>query len=132
MERCSNEHQCQFITEEILESARVLCKDQYGNYVIQVCHKYLQLPNQSLLKNQCWLFWQHVLEKGTSEERERIVRKLSGHIVQLSLHKFASNVIEKCLEHGGRIERDLIIKEIAGPDESYDSLLVSKKMDQNL
>ncbi|CAH8332267.1 unnamed protein product [Eruca vesicaria subsp. sativa] len=104
MERCSNEHQCQFITEEILESARVLSKDQYGNYVIQ-----------------------HVLEKGTSEERERIVRKLSGHIVQLSLHKFASNVIEKCLEHGGRIERDLIIKEIAGPDESYDSLLMMMK-----
>lgn len=65
-----------------------------------------------------------MLEKGTSEERERIVRKLSGHIVQLSLHKFASNVIEKCLGYGGRIERDLIIKEIAGPDESYDSLLV--------
>ncbi|KAF8077239.1 hypothetical protein N665_1054s0016 [Sinapis alba] len=104
MERCSNEHQCQFITEEILESARVLSKDQYGNYVIQ-----------------------HVLEKGTSEQRERIVRKLSGYIVQLSLHKFASNVIEKCLEYGGRIERDLIIKEIAGPDESYDSLLMMMK-----
>ncbi|XP_018470638.1 pumilio homolog 6, chloroplastic [Raphanus sativus] len=104
LERCSNEHHCQFITEEILESVCVLSKDQYGNYVTQ-----------------------HVLEKGTSEERERIVRKVSGHIVQLSLHKFASNVIEKCLEHGGRIERDLIIKEIAGPDESYDSLLMMMK-----
>ncbi|ESQ54711.1 hypothetical protein EUTSA_v10024383mg [Eutrema salsugineum] len=104
LERCSNEHHCRFITEEILESVCVLSKDQYGNYVTQ-----------------------HVLEKGTSEERERIVRKLSGHIVQLSLHKFASNVIEKCLEHGGRIERDIIIKEIAGPDESYDSLLMMMK-----
>ncbi|XP_048600178.1 pumilio homolog 6, chloroplastic-like isoform X2 [Brassica napus] len=104
LERCANEHQCQFITEEILESVCVLSKDQYGNYVTQ-----------------------HVLEKGTSKERERIVRKLSGHIVQLSLHKFASNVIEKCLEHGGRIERDLIIEEVAGPDESYDSLLMMMK-----
>uniref|UniRef100_A0A1J3DKP4 Pumilio-like protein 6, chloroplastic n=1 Tax=Noccaea caerulescens TaxID=107243 RepID=A0A1J3DKP4_NOCCA len=104
LERCSSERQCQFITEEILESVCVLSKDQYGNYVTQ-----------------------HVLEKGTSEERERIVRKLSGHIVQLSLHKFASNVIEKCLEYGGRVERDLIIKEIAGPDESYDSLLMLMK-----
>ncbi|CAH2077933.1 unnamed protein product [Thlaspi arvense] len=104
LERCSNEHHCQFITEEILESVCVLSKDQYGNYVTQ-----------------------HVLEKGTSQERERIVRKLSGHIVQLSLHKFASNVIEKCLEYGGRIERDIIIKEIAGPDESYDSLLMLMK-----
>ncbi|KAL1202906.1 Pumilio-like protein 6 [Cardamine amara subsp. amara] len=104
LERCSNEHQCRFITEEILESVCVLSKDQYGNYVTQ-----------------------HVLEKGTSEERERIVRKLAGFIVQLSLHKFASNVIEKCLEYGGRIERDLIIKEIAGPDESYDSLLMMMK-----
>ncbi|XP_023634091.1 pumilio homolog 6, chloroplastic [Capsella rubella] len=104
LERCSHEHQCRFITEEILESVCVLSKDQYGNYVTQ-----------------------HVLEKGTSEQRERIVRKLSGHIVQLSLHKFASNVIEKCLEYGGRIERDLIIKEIAGPDESYDSLLMMMK-----
>ncbi|XP_010438823.1 PREDICTED: pumilio homolog 6, chloroplastic [Camelina sativa] len=104
LERCSHEHQCRFITEEILESVCVLSKDQYGNYVTQ-----------------------HVLEKGTSEERERIVRKLSGHIMQLSLHKFASNVIEKCLEYGGRIERDLIIKEIAGADESYHSLLMMMK-----
>lgn len=104
LERCSHDHQCRFITEEILESVCVLSKDQYGNYVTQ-----------------------HVLEKGTSEERERIGRKLSGHIVQLSLHKFASNVIEKCLEYGGRVERDLIIKEIAGPDESYNSLLMMMK-----
>ena len=64
MERCSNEHQCQFITEEILESARVLCKDQYGNYVIQVCHKYPQFPNQSLLKTNVDYFGSMYWRKG--------------------------------------------------------------------
>ncbi|XP_010525263.1 PREDICTED: pumilio homolog 6, chloroplastic [Tarenaya hassleriana] len=104
LERCTDEHHCRFIIEEILESVCSLAKDQYGNYVTQ-----------------------HVLERGTPQERESMVRKLSGHIVQLSQHKFASNVIEKCLEYGGETERDIIIKEIAGEDEGFTNLLTMMK-----
>ena len=68
---------------------------------------------------------QHVLERGKPHERSQIISKLSGHIVQLSQHKFASNVIKKCLEYGGPIERELLIGEIFGHNEGTDNLLVS-------
>ena len=68
---------------------------------------------------------QHVLEWGKPYERSQIISKLSGHIVQLSQHKFASNVIKKCLEYGGPTERELLIGEIFGHNEGTNNLLVS-------
>ncbi|KAL6194491.1 hypothetical protein ACLB2K_035575 [Fragaria x ananassa] len=104
LEHCTNELQCQFIVNEILESVHALAQDQYGNYVSQ-----------------------HVLERGKPHERSRIISKLSGHIVQLSQHKFASNVVEKCLEYGDAAERELLIKEIVGPNDGNDNLLIMMK-----
>ena len=69
---------------------------------------------------------QHVLERGKPHERRQIIGKLSGHIVKLSQHKFASNVVEKCLEYGGPVEQELIISEIVGHNEGNDNLLVSR------
>lgn len=81
----------------------------------------------SLDTNQCTVHTaQHVLQRGKPLERSKIIRKLSGHIVQLSQHKFASNVIEKCLEYGGTADRELIIDEILGHNEGNDNLLVSR------
>ncbi|PON92607.1 Coatomer beta subunit [Trema orientale] len=104
LEHCTDELQCQFIVDEILESVCALAQDQYGNYVTQ-----------------------HVLERGKHQERSLIIGKLSGHIVQLSQHKFASNVIEKCLEHGGPADRELLINEIVGHNEGNDNLLTMMK-----
>ena len=58
-------------------------------------------------------------------ERSQIISKLSRHIVQLSQHKFALNVIEKCLEYGGPTERELLIGEIFGHTEGTNNLLVT-------
>lgn len=69
---------------------------------------------------------QHVLERGKPQERSQIISKLSGHIVKLSHHKFASNVVEKCLEYGDAAERQLLIAEIVGHNEQNDNMLVSK------
>ncbi|KAK7329233.1 hypothetical protein VNO77_23385 [Canavalia gladiata] len=104
LEHCTDESQCQFIVDEILESVCALAQDQYGNYVTQ-----------------------HVLERGMPQERSQIISKLSGHIVQLSQHKFASNVVEKCLEYGDAAERELLIAEIFGHDEQNDNLLTMMK-----
>ncbi|WCJ42247.1 pumilio 6 [Euphorbia peplus] len=104
LEHCTDEVQCQFIVNEILESVCVLAQDQYGNYVTQ-----------------------HVLERGKSQERCQIITKLSGHVVQLSQHKFASNVIEKCLEYGGTPERELIVEEVLGQSGGNDNLLIMMK-----
>jgi len=64
------------------------------------------------------------LERGNSLERSQIIKKLAGQVVQMSQNKFASNVIERCLEHGSPAERDLLIEEIVGQTEGNDNLLV--------
>ncbi|KAG2279881.1 hypothetical protein Bca52824_051101 [Brassica carinata] len=56
---------------EILKSAFALAHDQYGNYVTQ-----------------------YVLERGESDERGKIIEKLTGNVVQMSQHKYASNVVK--------------------------------------
>ncbi|KAG2398559.1 Pumilio-like protein [Vigna angularis] len=104
LEHCTDESQCQFIVDEILESVCDLAQDQYGNYVTQ-----------------------HVLERGKPQERSQIISKLSGHIVELSQHKFASNVVEKCLEYGDATEREMLIAEIFGHGEQSDNLLIMMK-----
>jgi len=60
------------ILKEILHYTMSLVQDQYGNYVIQ-----------------------HILEHGTLKDRHEIISQVRGKIVNLSQHKFASNVIEK-------------------------------------
>uniref|UniRef100_A0A0E0LWY4 PUM-HD domain-containing protein n=1 Tax=Oryza punctata TaxID=4537 RepID=A0A0E0LWY4_ORYPU len=95
---------CQCIIDEILESACVLAQDQYGNYVTQ-----------------------HVLERGRGQERTQIISKLAGQVVTMSQNKFASNVIEKCFQHGDMTERDLLIREIVKQTEGNDNLLAMMK-----
>ncbi|XP_064991153.1 pumilio homolog 5-like [Musa acuminata AAA Group] len=101
LEHCTDESQSHWIVDEILQSACLLAQDQYGNYVTR-----------------------HVLERGKPHERSQIISKFFGQIVQMSQHKFASNVVEKCLEYGNIEERDHLIKEIVGHTEGNDNLLV--------
>ncbi len=81
-----------------------LVQDQYGNYVIQ-----------------------HILEHGRRRDKSAIVNKMRGQILQLSQHKFASNVVEKCVEYGTPQERLLMLEEILGgspkPD-GYVSIII--------
>ncbi|KAM3287532.1 pumilio 5 [Capsicum chacoense] len=104
LEHCSENSQSQCIVHEILESAYALAQDQYGNYVTQ-----------------------HVLERGRPHERSRIIGKLTGNVVQLSQHKYASNVVEKCLEYGDSAEREILIEEILEESEGNDCLLTMMK-----
>eukprot|EP01116_Phalansterium_solitarium_P017249 TRINITY_DN419_c0_g1_i3.p1 TRINITY_DN419_c0_g1~~TRINITY_DN419_c0_g1_i3.p1 ORF type:complete len:176 (+),score=75.90 TRINITY_DN419_c0_g1_i3:1520-2047(+) len=86
-----------------------LVQDQYGNYVIQ-----------------------HVLEHGRPQEKAVILGKMRGQIVQLSQHKFASNVVEKCVEFGSQADRTQIIHEIlnGGKGQGDQSALVIMMKDQ--
>lgn len=104
LEHCSNDLKSQCVVDEILESAYILAQDQYGNYVTQ-----------------------HVLERGKQHERRRIIGKLCGRVVQLSQHKYASNVVEKCFEHGDAGDRELLIAEILAQSDGNDSLLMMMK-----
>ena len=60
-----------------------------------------------------------MLEHGrTEEDKAKIVKSIEGDVIMLSNHKFASNVVEKCLEYGSEKERKEIIDEIM--EHSYD------------
>lgn len=104
LEHCTDELQSQFIVDEILESVCTLAQDQYGNYVTQ-----------------------HVLERGKTQERSQIIKNLAGQVIKMSQHKFASNVVEKCLEYGDPASRELLIAEVIGQNEGNDNLLVMMK-----
>lgn len=77
------------VLNELLSETPRLVQDQYGNYVVQ-----------------------HVLEHGRPEDKAEIIRHLHGRIVSLSQHKFASNVIEKCVQYGSHDDRQVILEEI--------------------
>jgi hypothetical protein len=71
-----------------------------------------------------FISWQHILEHGKAEERSEILTKMAGQIVKMSQHKFASNVVEKCLEFGGANERQILIREMLGLTDENEPLQV--------
>uniref|UniRef100_A0A8C9F9V7 PUM-HD domain-containing protein n=1 Tax=Pavo cristatus TaxID=9049 RepID=A0A8C9F9V7_PAVCR len=82
-------------------------QDQYGNYVIQ-----------------------HVLEHGRPEDKSKIVSEIRGKVLALSQHKFASNVVEKCVTHASRAERALLIDEVCCQNDGPHSALYTMMKDQ--
>merc|ERR550537_1364055 len=73
-EHCPAE-QTRPLAEGVIENAYVLCRHPFGNYVVQ-----------------------HVLEYGTFNQRNAVVEALlQGGVMQLAMHRVASNVIERAL-----------------------------------
>ena len=69
-----------------------LVQDQYGNYVIQ-----------------------HIIERGHASDRGAIIDKIRGNLLTLSKHKFASNVVEKCITFGSASEKTDLMNEALTP-----------------
>ncbi|XP_048516097.1 maternal protein pumilio isoform X6 [Athalia rosae] len=95
LEHCTPE-QTQGILQELHTATDQLIQDQYGNYVIQ-----------------------HVLvrcfsEHGKPEDKAQLIGSVRGKVLALSQHKFASNVVEKCVTHATRQERAVLIEEVCG------------------
>ena len=56
---------------------------------------------------------QHVLEYGRiQDDKNVVVQSVLGQTLELSNHKFASNVVEKCLQYGMQGDIESIIDEI--------------------
>lgn len=66
-----------------------MTRDMYGNYVVS-----------------------HVLEHGKPPDKLFVLGKIKKKVLLLSSHKFGSNVIEKCLVHSERKQKEDIIGEI--------------------
>ena len=83
---------------EVLKHAQRLATNQYGNYVVQ-----------SILKAERK---EHVLA---------LIKAFTGHFYEFSVHKFASNVIEKCIRGATPDQRERIFEEIIGEEGNYRS-----------
>ncbi len=71
-----------------------LAQNPYGNYAIQVA-----------------------LDSFVSEQCEPLLESLKGKYAQLSMLKFSSNAVERCLEKAELPRRNIILKELTGVDK---------------
>lgn len=73
---------------------------------------------------------QFVLEHGTVHDRSLMISKLRGQMLNMSRHKFASNVCEKALVTADFESRRLLIEEIMSPKQDGVSPIVTMMKDQ--
>ena len=66
---------------------------------------------------------QGTMVHGSSWHRRRLCDAIKGHVAALSRHKFASNVMEKCLIHADKADQQSLINEIMGEPNSAASSL---------
>ncbi|MDP2434839.1 MAG: hypothetical protein Q8P67_03770, partial [archaeon] len=107
LEHCTDSHadaQHLRILNELLDYAVGLVQDQYGNYVIQ-----------------------HVLVNGAKKHKMVVIQKLKSQFAKLSQHKFASNVVEKCVQYADPPNRNMIIEELIGANQDPSHLITIMK-----
>ncbi|KAJ5648548.1 Armadillo-like helical [Penicillium lividum] len=77
---------------QITDNSFKLIQDPYGNYVVQ-----------------------YILDLGVPAYTKPLCQGFYGHILQLSMHKFSSNVIEKCLRTcSDEVRREMIDEMLSG------------------
>ena len=101
LEHCTEEQKSESLLPAIVEKTTELAINQFGNYVVQ-----------------------HSLQYGSEKYKKQILRELATEITSLATHKFASNVIEKCMAYCGREEKKIMIDKMLGKRSvSSDSVL---------
>lgn len=85
------------LVQEVLSCAPELATNQYGNYVVQ-----------------------NILEAGKREHIAALIIAFKGHFYDFSIHKFASNVIEKCIRGATKQEQEAIFSEVIGGDGRFE------------
>ncbi|MEQ2190399.1 hypothetical protein XENOCAPTIV_009956, partial [Xenoophorus captivus] len=136
LESISSDQQSDIVRE--LDGHVLKCvKDQNGNHVVQKCIECVQpqalqfiidaFQGQDQYGNYVI---QHVLEHGRPEDKSKIVAEVRGKVLVLSQHKFASNVVEKCVIHSSRAERALLIDEVCCQKDGPHSALYTMMKDQ--
>ncbi|GFZ18147.1 pumilio 12 [Actinidia rufa] len=88
LDRSDGEHR-HLLISEITSNALILSQDQFGNYVVQFIFE-IHVP------------WATV----------DILDQLEGNYGDLSMQKYSSNVVEKCLKYAGEERRSCIIQEL--------------------
>ncbi|KXN87543.1 Pumilio domain-containing protein C6G9.14 [Leucoagaricus sp. SymC.cos] len=92
LQRCidhASDHQRIQLVNEITYNALTLVQDPYGNYVVQ-----------------------YILDLNDSRFSDAVIRQFQGNVCALSVQKFSSNVIEKCIRVAEHNTRKLLIDEL--------------------
>jgi mRNA-binding protein PUF3 len=85
------------IFAELHACGSTLISDQYGNYVAQ-----------------------NMMQHGCPEDRTKVIGLVKQNLVSFAKHKFASNVVERCLEDGSPQQRRELMEELVSkPDAPY-------------
>ncbi|RZC77788.1 hypothetical protein C5167_001999 [Papaver somniferum] len=85
---------------EVTSNALILSQDPFGNYVVQF-----------------------ILELEVPWATADALSQLDGNYGNLSMQKYSSNVVEKCLKYGGEERRTRIVKELIS-NSSLDQILL--------
>jgi mRNA-binding protein PUF3 len=101
LERCKeNPVTRRRILTELHACGSTLISDQYGNYVTQ-----------------------HMIEHGDPEDRAIVINLVKLNLLAFSKHKFASNVVEKCLAYGTPQQRREMMEELVSKPDSLCQLV---------
>jgi len=61
-----------------------------------------------------------MMQHGSPEDRTKVISLVKQNLVPFAKHKFASNVVERCLEDGSVQQRRELMEELASkPDALY-------------
>jgi hypothetical protein len=71
-------------------------------------------------------------EHGKPDDKTQIIMSVRGKVLVLSQHKFASNVVEKCVTHATRAERSFLIEEVCNFNDRWAIIPISVNISQNL
>jgi mRNA-binding protein PUF3 len=88
------------VLAELHACGSTLISDQYGNYVTQ-----------------------HIIEYGFPEDRARVIGLVTQNLLVFSKHKFASNVVERCLVFGNAEQRRGIMLEVIKKTDRESTLI---------
>ncbi|KAF8130608.1 ARM repeat-containing protein [Boletus edulis] len=92
LQRCidhASDHQRVQLVNEIAYNALTLVQDPYGNYVVQ-----------------------YILDLNDNRFSDGVIRQFAGNVCALSVQKFSSNVIEKCIHVAEHSTRKMLVEEL--------------------
>lgn len=95
------------IMDEIHGCVGPLITDSFGNYVVQ-----------------------HVIQNGEPQDRRQVVSIVQHQLLIFSKHKFASNVVEKCIEYADDDQRGDIVRKLIGHNEQGQTPVLGLLRDQ--
>ena len=95
------------ILDELHGCVAPLITDSFGNYVVQ-----------------------HVIQNGEPDDRRRVVAIVQQQLLIFSKHKFASNVVEKCIEFADDDQRGYIMRRLTGHTDQGQTLVLGLLRDQ--